>query len=252
MALRRSPLVLVVVLAATAAVAAVYLRRPPAEPNIEALPDLPPPVTEAPGPPPDYRPAQPAEVLAAIERVLGEVVPPDAVRAHAAVVGDFNGDDSPDLIVPVRLLEEKLDAINDPDLANWLIEDPSIPPLKLEMDKDPKPPKIAKGDGLLAIIHGHRGEGWRNPEARQVILLRAAPRQTDLAVRKRDEVKAQAAQRKEPLPFLRGDLVTEVGQDRFLYWTGGRYIWHDRAAAKAAHAKAAQAKPSSPPGTAKH
>jgi hypothetical protein len=246
MTLRRSPAVLILVLIATAAVAAVYLRRPTAQPNVETMPPLPPPVTEEPGPPPDYRPAQPPEVLAAVERVLGEVVPPDAVRAHAAVVGDFNGDDSPDLLVPVRLIEEKLAAINDSDLANWIIQDPDIPPLKLETDRSPQRPQVHKGDSLLALIHGHRGPGWRNPDARQVYLLRGR-RDGDLAVRKRAEVIAKAKERKQPLPYLRGDIVTEVGHDRFLYWTGGRYIWHDPAAAHAA-----QAKPSSPPGNAKH
>jgi hypothetical protein len=251
MALRRSPLVVLLVLVATAAVAAVYLRRPPAQPNVETMPELPPPPTEEPGPPPDYRPPQTAEVLEAVQRTLGEVVPPDAVRAHAAVVGDFNGDDSPDIVVPVRVLEEKLEAINDPDLANWLIQDPDIPPLKQEMDRNPKRIVMDKGEAALALIHGHRSQGWRNPEARQVILLKVDPGLIDLAVRKRDDVKANAVARKQPLPMLRGDLVTEAGRDRFLYWTGGRYIWHDPATAKHAQAAAEKAKPASPPGSAK-
>ncbi|HEX6738814.1 MAG TPA: hypothetical protein VF310_11095 [Vicinamibacteria bacterium] len=257
MALKRSPLVLILVLAATGAVAAVYLRRPPAQPNVETMPELPPPATEEPGPPPDYRPPQPAEVLEAVQRTLGEVVPPDAVRAHAAVVGDFNGDDSPDLVVPVRVLEEKLTAINDPDLANWLIQDPDIPPQKLETDRNPKRIVVEKGEAALAMIHGYRHQGWRSPDARQVILLKVDPGLIELAVRKRDDVKAKAVARKQPLPLLRGDLVTEAGRDRFLYWTGGRYIWHDPAAAKAAPAAAQKAKPAekakpaSPPGSAK-
>jgi hypothetical protein len=247
MSLRRSPFVLLAVLVATAAVAAVYLRRPPAQPNVEESVPAPLPVAEEPGPPPDFRPAHPEEARAAVQRVLGDVIPLETVRAHAALVGDFNGDDSPDLLVPLRPLEEKLAALNDLELANWIVQDASVPALELEADPSPKPALVDKGDLLLAILHGYGSAGWRSPEARQVYLLKVA-RHSELSVIKRDEVKAQAAERKQRWPYLRGDLVRELGHDRFLYWTGGRYVWHDPAAAKLAQAPAppkekAKAKP---------
>jgi hypothetical protein len=131
--------------------------------------------------------------------------------------------------VPLRSLEEKLAALNDLDLASWIVQDPSVPAQELEADPSPKPTLVDRGDLLLAILHGYGSAGWRSPEARQVYLLKVA-RHSELSVIKRDEVKAQAAERKQRWPHLLGDLVRELGHERFLYWTGGRYVWHDPAA----------------------
>src|SRR5262245_54137711 len=114
-----------------AAVAAViyYNRRPTpmATTVAEALPPAQQPELPEENWTPDLRPAQPAEVVATVERAFPGVFPGEAVVAHRAVVGDFNGDRSPDLAVPVRALAEKVAEING-ELTNWILQDPAEPP----------------------------------------------------------------------------------------------------------------------------
>jgi hypothetical protein len=214
----------VLLAAATVAVFNYAARPPAAPPPVETLPDLPPPV-ETTVVNPDRRPPQPREVGAAVERVFTGAVPREAVRVHRAFAGDFNGDGSPDLAVPARVIAQLLPAIYGP-YANWIIQDPHV---ALPHDAPPDPVRartvIGGEDALLAVIHGYGAAGWRDTQSRQGYLLRG--RLSDrVEVRPWKDLVERAAQAQRRLPFLRGDLIYEIDGHRFLYWTGARYLWH--------------------------
>lgn len=228
MSLRTRALILV---AAAVAAIAYYQRRPPAVP---AVAEAPPPPQEVPPEPtwtPDLRAPQPAEVIAAMARAFPGVLPPEALQVHRAVTGDFNGDLSPDLAVPARALSEKLPQIN-ADLANWILQDPGAPPPPPVLHPQVAPVVVAKGDILLAVLHGAEGAGWRNPNARQGYLLKI-PFDGQLDVQKREPLVGKAATAKPRLPRLRGDLIYQARSATFLYWDGARYAWHTPKVAQA-------------------
>jgi hypothetical protein len=174
------------------------------------------------------QPLQPGEVEVrkAVERVFGSDV---EVENHAAfLAGDFNGDDSEDLVVAVRPIKEKLSQLND-QLANWTIQDPRhtyIRAVEKSVDRPPAAPVrqvIRPGERLLAVLHGYSAAGWRNPMARQAYLLRGAC--------------GQALRLQQPSPALlrdfgsfpsRRDVIEEqLGEVKgVLYWTGAAYAWH--------------------------
>jgi hypothetical protein len=94
------------------------------------------------------------------------------------VAGDFNGDDSQDLLVAVKPVKERLSDINS-NVANWIIQDPRhhVPPKNKRVVVPPpaaKPEKVRPGETLLAVIHGYGPTGWRDPMALQAYLLRGA------------------------------------------------------------------------------
>jgi len=215
----------VIFLIAAVALVLYYQRRPHTMPAVAEEP--PPPqqavADEEPTWTPDLRPAQPAEVLAAVERAFPGVFPAETQVAHRAVVGDFNGDRSPDLAVPVRALAEKVAEING-ELVNWILQDPGAP---LPGPGPGAPPRAAvdKGEMLLAVVHGIGGAGWRDPNARQAYLLKAAF-EGQLDVQSRDTLFPKQAKEKKGTPQLRGDLIYKAGSGTFLFWTGGRYSWH--------------------------
>jgi hypothetical protein len=221
---QRSPLLFLSCVSAIGIIGWIHARRPPAIPGeVETLPPLP----ATPGAPPgivaDFRPPQPSEVCAALERAFPGAIPPDAVRPDWAVAGDFNGDDSPDLVAPARPIEERLAIIN-ADTANWILQDPSSPSLGPGTDPPPAP-VVGKGDMLLAVVHGLGPSGWRDPQARQAYLL-AVSLEGRITVQKREALLARATRSERRLPRLRGDFLYEDAGARFLYWTGARYVWH--------------------------
>lgn len=178
-----------------------------------------------------FNPPQPADVRAALERAYKGAVSLDA-RNSQAVVGDFNGDGSEDLVVEVRPAPGRLSDLND-KLANWIITDPRTirPPDPREFDPHqgvqklavaPERPRIEQSDTLLVVLHGYKETGWRNPEAMQTFLLKNAAG-SDLRPQPRAE--AQAAMQKR-LRLL-GDVMQEKlsGESGFLYWTGATYGW---------------------------
>jgi hypothetical protein len=210
--------------AAAGAAFGIQERRPAAVPAAAEAPPPPPEITAVPTWTPDLRAPEPAEVIAAVARAFPGVLPPEALSVQRALAGDFNGDRSPDLAVPARALAEKLPEIN-ADLANWILQDPGAPP------PPPGPPSritratVAGGDLLLAVLHGVEGAGWRNPKAGQGYLLKIGF-DGPLRVQKRASLLAKAAQAKQRLPPLRGDLILEAGHATFLYWDGAGYAWH--------------------------
>src|SRR6187551_2445600 len=119
---------------------------------------------------PVYQPGpQPteAEVRDAVKRNYEDAVSIDPSRA--ILVGDFNGDNSEDVAVVVRPSREKIAELNS-EYVNWILEDPhQAHPAELKVH--PARPSIRRNDLLLAVIHGHDREGWRNTLARQTYLL---------------------------------------------------------------------------------
>ncbi|HYW72847.1 MAG TPA: hypothetical protein VE961_17615 [Pyrinomonadaceae bacterium] len=169
---------------------------------------------------------QPAEVSEALARIFGESAGLDQTHSPAFLIGDFNGDGSPDLAIVTKANDEKLAEINN-ELANWTLEDPhDIPvpgtPAADRLDK-PKSTRAEKNDVMLAIIHGVGPQGWRNPQARQAFLLRHAAG-TGVTVQSARNRKNEDSTSHLP---LRGDAISEVlsGQRGVIFWTGAKYAW---------------------------
>lgn len=174
----------------------------------------------------------PAEARSALERVYKLAVVFDEGRPDPFVAGDFNGDGSGDLAVAVRPAVDRLGEIND-ELANWIVADPrqAIPfdPNKAAQPapRGPGPVKIEQSDELLAVVHGHGPEGWRSPEATQSYLLKGVAAQGMRAVPVKNFPPAFEIRRSVN---LRADVISGrlAGADGFLYWSRGKYVWHQR------------------------
>ena len=175
-------------------------------------------------------PATLEEVRGVVAHIYRDAVVVEADRGTPFVVGDFNGDGSEDIAVVVETGAGKLSEVNG-EYANWIVEDPRkvlTPEVRGDVKvfpKGPGPVTVRQGDSLLAVIHGYRGRGWRDPLASQTYLLKNAAG---------GELRAQsaggvpgAATDKGRLPQLRGDVIRErlAGVDGFIYWTGARYAW---------------------------
>jgi hypothetical protein len=176
---------------------------------------------------PKLPPPSKAEVEAAFHRVFGDdfIAPP--VEPQAFLVGDFNGDQSEDIAILVRPAPGKLDDINS-DLANWIILDADkafIPPAGKTVVVPPKqaPAKVAKGEQVLAIIHGFGPKGWRNPDARQAYLIKhaAAPLQGTAPSASQKYIRDLKIN-------LDAEIIKEVRDNKkgYIFWTGSVYAWH--------------------------
>jgi ABC-type transport system substrate-binding protein len=177
-----------------------------------------------------YAPPQASEVRAALERAYKGAVSFD--ERGQAVVGDFNGDGSEDLLVEVHPAPNRLSELND-ELSNWIAADPRQvqPPDPRKFDPHqgvqklapaPARPHVESGDALVVVIHGYKESGWRNPEAMQTYLLKNVAG-TDLKMEPRAGAQVSVRGRLR----LLGDVVREQlgGESGFLYWTGASYGW---------------------------
>ena len=170
------------------------------------------------------------EVRGVVAHIYRDAVVVESDRAAPFVVGDFNGDGSEDIAVVVRPGEGKLPEVNG-EYANWIVEDPrqiQTPEVRGEVKvfpKRPGPTTVRQGELLLAVIHGYRGRGWRDPLASQTYLLKGAAG-GEMSARSA-EAALKAATDKARLPQLRGDVIVErlAGGDGFIYWTGANYAW---------------------------
>ena len=155
-----------------------------------------------------------AELHAAIKRNYEDVVTIDDSRPMPFMIGDFNGDSSEDIAVVVK--PRKLSDLNS-EYVNWILEDPH----HLQQASM----NVRKNDLLLAVIHGHKGEGWRHEFARQTYLLKNVVG-TDLETMSIKQLQSSGESRL--LPSLRGDVIREKlkGSSGIIYWTGGKYAWH--------------------------
>lgn len=169
---------------------------------------------------PAYKPGpQPtdAEVREVIKRNYEDAVSVDDSRP--VLVGDFNGDNSEDVAVVVKPSQGKAAELNG-EYVNWILEDPR--------QVQPTPQKVAQrpihgNDLLLAVIHGHDREGWRNRLARQTYLL-----QNSVGNEFERQTGRELSKDNRALPSLRGDVIRETlnGTAGIIYWTGARYAWH--------------------------
>lgn len=185
--------------------------RPPSGPR-EAEPKLAEALQPEPTPFPTLPAPQATEARACLARIFARVVVADSSRGRWYLDGDFNGDGSVDLAVAARPIAARLVALNDP-LANWIVEDP----------RHPRSPKtaLAASDALIAIVHGHGPNGWRDPDARQTYVLKNAAGKGMQAVTTSDAV--------APVPGHErvGHVIRETldGSSGMLYWNGARYAW---------------------------
>ena len=157
-----------------------------------------------------------AELYDAIKRNYEDVVTIDNSQTALFVTGDFNGDNSEDIAVVVKPEKGKLTELNS-EYVNWILEDPHhLQQTSMNVDKN---------DLLLAVIHGHKGEGWRHEFARQTYLLKNAVG-TDLETISMKQLRNSGESRQ--LPALRGDVIREKlkGTGGIIYWAGGKYAWH--------------------------
>lgn len=206
---------------------------PPVEaravPSLNGAPSMQPPVEQATTKESArLAPPKPTEIADAVARVFEKTASPVTTDAAGFVVGDFNGDGSEDLAVAVKPNDRMLGDINS-ELANWLLEDPgkvAIPGTGQTLRPAPsKPVQAAKGDSLLAIIHGSGPQGWRSGDAKQTYLLRngvGANMTTEPAKKLRE------SKNKQKLPPIRGDAIRGAigGRSGLIVWTGAKYAWY--------------------------
>lgn len=202
--------------------------------------------SEAPLPPPTLD-----DVRAKVDSIYHGALTVDDRRAPTFLLGDFNADSSPDVIVAVRPNPARLADLNS-DLAAWILEDPRriwVPdPNKTVQTMPPatqRPVRVRAGNRLWLIIHGFREKGWRNPMATQSYLLVNVAAS---GLRKETAHEAAADLNKKPLPLgiqyllrYHGDVLREsvAGKPYLLYWTGGHYAQTNISAPKAAPEKIA-------------
>jgi hypothetical protein len=155
----------------------------------------------------------------AVTRVFKTAAVIDPTRQPNFFIGDFNGDDSPDLAVILKPENEKLAEMNQ-ESPPWILKD------LLSVSRPAAPLRIAAGDLLLAIIHGYGPNGWRDDQATQTYLLKNAIGLEVKAYAKSDFV---IANKGKQLPRLSGDLISEnlSGNRVYLYFTGAQYSWYD-------------------------
>src|SRR5256714_5766454 len=199
--------------------------RPPPAPGLQDRPPAPTPASPAPeSATPTPAPPQESEIRDAVARTYQDAVVFDPKNSQA-VVGDFNGDGSEDIAVAVRPAAGKLEEINS-EMANWILEDPrqvaAPDPRKFDphqgvqtLEPPKERPRVAARDHLLAVIHGYKEQGWRNPEARQTYLLK-----NGVGVEMKTEGRLAApAEAQTKTPPLLGDVIRERPGDEqgFLY-----------------------------------
>ena len=188
------------------------------------------PQQEEPLPPPTLD-----DVRAKVDSIYHNALTIDERRTPMFLVGDFNADSSPDVIVAVRPNPKRLADLNS-GLAAWIVEDPRLiwvpnpnevvqvmPPVRKQAVR------VRAGDRLWVMIHGFRDQGWRNPIATQsYVLVNVAAN----GLRKETAKAASAELNRNPLPLgiqyllrYRGDVLREnvAGKPSLLYWTGGHY-----------------------------
>src|SRR5262249_52312113 len=172
-------------------------------------------------PEPDKPKPTDAELREVITRNYKDAVIIDSNQSVPFLTGDFNGDDSEDIAIVVKPGKSKLPELNS-EYSNWILEDPHQRPPQ-EKNRRPAPISVQGNDVLLAVIHGHERDGWRDPLATQTYLLKNAVSK---------EFETQSAQQmnaaSKSLPLLRGDVIRESfdGSAGIIYWTGAKYAWH--------------------------
>src|SRR5829696_696849 len=159
------------------------------------------------------------EVQEAVRRIFKDAAVVDSNYNPNFLAGDFNGDESQDIAVILKPAPDKLEEINQ-EFPPWLLRDPRA-------SKSQKTPlRIEKDELLLAVIHGHGTNDWRDPEATQTFLLKNVVGH-DLRVQSGKEFVTTNSGRKLPRPM--GDLIGETlqGTQGYLYYATATYSWYD-------------------------
>jgi len=182
-------------------------------------------------------PPQAGEIQQKVSIVFGEAAVADRSRSPYFLVGDFNGDASQDLAIVLKPAPGKLDLLNE-DFPKWMTREPLssvLPKSVVVKNQAPEPnnPASARGipvltgDTLLAVIHGHGPQGWRDPEATQTYLLKNVAGDS-MRTQERKEV---AGPKGKPMPQIEGDVIDQrlLGQPGFLYYSYAQasYEWYD-------------------------
>jgi hypothetical protein len=166
---------------------------------------------------------KPAELEDVTRRVFKNAALLDTSHEPYFLVGDFNGDNSQDIVVVVKPASGKLSEMNQ-EYPPWMFKDPFNPTLPPQLRKEPL--RVEEDDKLLAIIHGYGPKGWRDTEATQTYLLKDA---VGTDIKSRPPGESRAAYSGKKTPELMGDTILEVLGDRsgFLYYSGASYAWYD-------------------------
>jgi hypothetical protein len=179
---------------------------------------------------PTRQPPTVAEAKDALDRVYrGAVV---AGEPAAFVTGDFNGDGSEDIAIAVTPASNMLAQINS-EFANWILSDPKraavFDPKKRtqSLPAETGPVRVQAGEVLLAIVHGHGPNGWRDREATQSYLLKNPAAEMRVFPLKDfpPALKVKENGAKSRADIISGTLNRKAG---FLYWATGKYAWHEQ------------------------
>jgi hypothetical protein len=184
--------------------------------------------TASPSATPASAPApSPNEVTDKVTRIFQGAAQVDQAQQGKALVGDFNGDGSEDIAVVVKPDPARLEDFNS-EVSLWILNDPHkvvLPDPKKATQHlpAPEPIQVEAGDVLLAVIHGFKEEGWRNPAAQQTYVLKNAIG-SDLRVEPRHHVMAEY---KLSMQQVRGDCIrADTGREAgLIYWMGAKYAW---------------------------
>lgn len=149
------------------------------------------------------------------------------------VTGDFNGDGSEDIAIAVTAVRGRIAEINS-EFANWILADPkraSVFDPKKRVQSLPVETgsvKVQAGEALLAIVHGHGPNGWRDREATQSYLLKNAAATGMRVVPLKDfppALKVKESGAKSRADVISGTISRKAG---FLYWATGKYAWQEQ------------------------
>jgi hypothetical protein len=195
----------------------VRVEAPIAAPSVQAAPQ-----PQQPAQATRLAPATAADVRAALARVWGDAVKLDDLVAPNFITGDFNSDDSQDLLAIVQPNPERLANLNS-EVANWTISDPAhewLAPSGVGTFKlpPPDPPqKVTAGERVVVVIHGYGPQGWRDANARQAYVLREVA----------GSIAGTTHLEQLPRQVKAGDVVRQtLGAEKgYLYWSGAKYVW---------------------------
>lgn len=157
------------------------------------------------------------EAQDAVKRVFKDAAMVDTTLNPSFVTGDFNGDATQDLAVVLRVSPGKTSAMNE-EYPPWLLRDPfARERAELNVNEDER---------LLAIIHGHGDNNWRDIQATQTFLLKNSVG-SGIEVHNLKDLKTRKAGQR--IPRAQGDLIAENlrGSSGYLYFSRSTYLWFD-------------------------
>lgn len=119
------------------------------------------------------------------------------------------------------------------EFANWILADPKRaavfdPKKRAQSLPETGPVRVQAGEALLAIVHGHGPNGWRDREATQSYLLKNAAA-TGMQVFPLKNfppaLKVKERGAKSRADVISGTISRKAG---FLYWATGKYAWQEQ------------------------